>query len=91
MSRSGTRRLARVLAGSSAVRIDLHAPARESRVDGVRRRRHGRRGRTGHQLAMRQDAQIVQVVPVRVRKLRGFWALDVWTGGCARGRMEASS
>ena len=31
-----SRRLARVPAGSSAVRIDLHAPARESRVDGVR-------------------------------------------------------
>ena len=50
---------------------DLHAPARESRVNGVRRRRHGRRGRTGHQLAMRQDAQIVQVVPVRVRQFGG--------------------
>ena len=36
MSRRSTRRLARVPAGSSAVRIDLHAPARESRVDGVR-------------------------------------------------------
>ena len=33
--------------------------------------REDRLARAGHQLAMRQDAQIVQVVPVRVRQFRG--------------------